>query len=124
MLQVVPLLDPDSITLPLVSRMIAITWFGSVTFLKCHKVYIICFLKKMNWKIRRGIYQFKVKDAMKDSGSLWSKFVLEGQSYEETASMVEDILHVSGNSYTTFCTETHCIPGHRYDQLSNHQRTY
>jgi hypothetical protein len=54
-LQVVPLLDPDSITLPLVSRMIAITWFGSVTFLKCHNVYSICFLKKMNWKMRRGI---------------------------------------------------------------------
>jgi hypothetical protein len=54
-LQVVPLLDPDSITLPLVSRMIAITRFGSVTFLKCHNVYITCFLKKMNWKIRRGI---------------------------------------------------------------------
>jgi hypothetical protein len=55
MLQVVPLLDPDSITLPPVSRMIAITWFGSVTFLKCHNVYIICFFKKMNWKIRTGI---------------------------------------------------------------------
>jgi hypothetical protein len=54
-LQVVPLLDPDSITLPPVSRMITVTWFGSVTFLKCHNVYIICFLKKMNWKMRGGI---------------------------------------------------------------------